>query len=384
LSTPALIDEFAPRGYSISVFTASGTTIMSAWPDRRVLDLFGISVPIIQAPMASATTPQMVIAVSEAGGLGSLPCALLSVEQTREALDLIRRSTPRPINVNFFCHVSPRPDPARALAWRAQLAPYYVEKGLDPEAPVPSPTRAPFVADFCSVVEEYEPEVVSFHFGLPEPALLDRVKATGAKVISSATTVAEARWLEDRGCDAIIAMGLEAGGHRGSFLSPDVSRQIGTFALVPQVVDAVKVPVIAAGGVADARGIVAALALGAAAVQIGTAYLFCPEATIAPVHREALQTAADDETMVTNVFTGRPARGIVNRVMRELGPISPVAPSFPLASGPLIPLARSEPGGAPDFMGLWSGQAARLARALPAGELTRTLADQALAKLAGR
>src|SRR5262249_21197938 len=210
---------------------------------------------------------------------------------------------------------------------------------------------------------------------------LDRVRATGAKIISSATTVAEARWLEEHGCDAIIAMGFEAGGHRGSFLSPDLARQIGTFALVPQVVDAVRVPVIAAGGVADARGIVAALALGAAAVQIGTGYLLCPEAGIAPAHRAALEAAADDETMVTNVFTGRPARAIVNRAMRELGPMSEVAPSFPLAAGAMMPLAKSEPGGARDFMGLWSGQAARLGRALPAGELTRSLAEAALARL---
>jgi len=358
--------------------------IVNAWPDRRILDLFGIEIPIIQAPMAGATTPQMVVAVSDAGGLGSLPCALLNVDQMREALDTIRRGTSRPINVNFFCHAPPAPDSARALAWRARLARYYVEKGLDHEAPLPSPAPAPFNGASCAIVETYKPEVVSFHFGLPEPTLLDRVRATGAKIIASATTVSEARWLEDRGCDAIIAMGLEAGGHRGTFLSPDVARQIGTFALVPQVVDAVKLPVIAAGGVADARGIVAALALGAAAVQIGTAYLLCPEATIAPVHREALETAADDETVVTNVFTGRPARAIVNRAVRELGPVSEAVPSFPLASGALLPLARSEPGGARDFMGLWSGQAARLARPLPAGELTRFLAYQSLARLGRR
>jgi len=355
---------------------------MSAWRDRRILDLFGIDVPILQAPMAGASTPEMAIAVSEAGGLGALACAQLSVAQTRDALALIRRATSRPVNANFFCHAPPTPDPARARAWRAQLAPYYAEKGLDRDAPAPTSIRAPFDEAFCAVVEELPPEVVSFHFGLPAPALLDRVRATGAKILSSATTVAEARWLEDHGCDAIIAMGLEAGGHRGNFLTSDMTRQIGTFALVPQIVDAVKLPVIAAGGVADARGIVAALALGAAAVQIGTAYLLCPESIISPLHREALRTAADDDTVVTNVFTGRPARGIVNRVMRELGPMSPLAPSFPLAAGDLVPLVRSEPGGARDFMNLWSGQAARLARAMPAGELTRRLADETLARLA--
>ncbi|WP_225410182.1 NAD(P)H-dependent flavin oxidoreductase [Stigmatella hybrida] len=355
---------------------------MKTWPDTRIQELFGIPLPILQAPMAGVVTPQMVVAVSEAGGLGALPCAMLSLAEAREALDVIRQGTSRPINLNFFCHAPPPADAVRALAWRARLAPYYVEQGLDPEAPVPASNRRPFDSDFCGLVEAYRPQVVSFHFGLPEQALLGRVKAAGAKVIASATTVAEARWLEARGCDAIIAMGWEAGGHRGSFLTDDMATQVGTFALVPQVVDAVKVPVIAAGGVADARGIVAAFALGAAAVQIGTAYLFCPEAKVAPAHRQALKTAPDDGTAVTNVFTGRPARGIVNRLMRELGPLSPHAPGFPLAGGPLTPLRnQTEPQGSSDFMPLWSGQAARLARELPAGELTRVLAEEALAKL---
>jgi nitronate monooxygenase len=357
---------------------------MTDWPDQRILDLFAVDHPIIQAPMAGPGTAEMTIAVSEAGGLGSLPCAQLSLEQARAALEVIRKGTSRSINLNFFCHTPPVADPVRALAWRARLAPYFVELGLDPETPLPAAGRRPFDSDFCLLVEEFKPRVVSFHFGLPEPSLLNRVKAAGVKVIASATTVREARWLEQHGCDAVIAMGLEAGGHRGNFLSEDMATQVGTFALVPQVADAVKIPVIAAGGIADARGIVAALALGAAAVQIGTAYLFCPEAKMPPLHREALANAADDETMVTNVFTGRPARGIVNRLMKEIGPLSPVAPSFPLAGSAIAPLrAKSEPAGSSDFMNLWSGQAASLARrGLPAGELTRTLAAEALAKLA--
>jgi nitronate monooxygenase len=358
---------------------------MTSWPDRRLLDLFGIELPIIQAPMAGATTPDMVIAVSEAGGLGSLPTAQYSLDQARDAIDTVRRGTSRPINLNFFTHKMPAADPVRASAWRARLKPYYLETGLDPEAPTPAAGRTPFDNDLCGLVETYKPEVVSFHFGLPEPALLDRVKATGATVIGSATTVAEARWLEAHGANAIIAMGLEAGGHRGNFLAEDMARQVGTFALVPQVVDGVKLPVIAAGAIADARGIVAAFALGAAAVQIGTAYLFTPEAKLPAVHREALKSASDDNTMVTNVFTGRPARGVVNRLMREVGPISPDAPRFPLAGGALAPLrAKAEQAGSPDFTNLWSGQAARLARAMPAGALTRTLAAEALAKLGGR
>jgi nitronate monooxygenase len=357
---------------------------VATWPDRRILDLFGIELPIVLAPMAGPGTPQMTIAVSEAGGLGSLPCAQMNADEVRAALILIRRATSRPINLNFFCHTLPTPEPEREAAWRKRLAPYYVELGLDPEMPIPSPTRKPFDGALCALVEEFKPEVVSFHFGLPEPALLSRVITAGARVIASATTVAEAKWLEHRGCDAIVAMGLEAGGHRGNFLSQDMARQIGTFALVPQVVDAVMVPVIAAGAVADARGIVAAFALGASAVQIGTAYLFCPEAKMPPLHLEALKRSADDDTIVTNVFTGRPARGIANRVMLEVGPMSADAPSFPLASSALAPLrAKSEPAGSSDFMNLWSGQAASLAhRDLSAGELTRTLAAAALAKLA--
>ena len=355
---------------------------MSRWPDQRILDLFNIELPIVQAPMAGAGTSQLAIAVSEAGGLGSLPCGQMTVAQAREAMDTTCRGTSRSININFFCHEAPSLDGDRVAAWRARLAPYYAEHGLDPAAQIPAANRNPFDAEYCTIVEDYKPQVVSFHFGLPDRSLLERVKAAGAKVISSATTVAEARWLEDRGCDAIIAQGLEAGGHRGNFLTHDMATQIGTFVLVPQIADAVHVPVLAAGGIADARGIVAAFALGAAAVQIGTAYLYCPEAHVSALHLQALRNAADDATMITNVFTGRPARGIVNRMMRELGPISSYAPAFPLAAGALAPLrASAERSHSGDFTNLWSGQAARLAREMPAAELTRLLAREALQQL---
>ena len=355
---------------------------MTDWPDRRIPDLLGVEHPILLAPMAGFGTLELAIAVAEAGGLGALACATITPDQARVALDGYRAATPKPINLNFFCHRPPQDDPGREQAWRARLAPYYRELGLDPSMPVTPSNRAPFDDAFCEVVEAYRPEVVSFHFGLPERRLLDRVKAAGAKVMSSATTVVEARHLEAEGCDAIIAQGAEAGGHRGMFLTADVSGQIGTFSLVPQVVDAVKVPVIAAGGIADARGAVAALALGAAAVQIGTAFLLSPEAKISPQHRRALETAEADETAITNVFTGRPARGIVNRLMRELGRFAPDAPAFPLAAGALAPLrSATEPVGSRDFMPLWSGQSARLARPMPAGELVRTLAAEVLAKV---
>jgi nitronate monooxygenase len=354
-----------------------------AWPNRRILDLLGIELPILQAPMAGATTPEMVIAVSEAGGLGGLPCAQYDLAGARAALEQVRAASKRPINLNFFCHAMPERDTAEEQRWRTRLAGYYRELGLDPATPSTGGGRTPFDASFCGWVEECRPDVVSFHFGLPEPALLQRVKATGAKVLGSATTVREARWLESHGCDAVIAMGYEAGGHRGIFLSDDptkdMAQQVGTFALVPQIADAVEVPVIAAGGIGDARGIVAAFALGAAAVQIGTAYLFTPEAKIPAYYRTALKSAAEDETMVTNLFTGRPARGIANRLMREIGPLSPDAPRFPLAGGSLAPVrAKSEAAGSGDFSNMWAGQAARLGMELPAGELTRQLAKDAL------
>lgn len=352
------------------------------WKDRRILDLFEIEHPIIQAPMAGPCYADIAIAVSNAGGLGSLPTATLSPTEARAELQLIRQQTGRPFNLNFFCHQEPVADAAREAGWRKRLEPYYRELGLDPAIQDAPDDRAPFNDALCRLVEEFRPPIVSFHFGLPARELLARVRATGAKVISSATTAAEARWLEAQGCDAIIAQGAEAGGHRGIFLSEDVLRdasaQAGTFALVPQVVDAVKVPVIAAGGIADARGIVAALTLGASAVQIGTAYLFTPEARVSAVHRAALKGARDDGTALTNVFTGRPARGLVNRVMREVGPITREAPAFPQAGSALGPLKKVA---AADFGSLWSGQAASLAahRNLSAAELTRILAVEALA-----
>lgn len=352
------------------------------WRDRRLTDLFKIEHPILLAPMAGAMDVDLAVAVAEGGGLASLPCAMLTPDKMREQVGQFRARTKRPINLNFFCHVAPVPNNAREHEWRERFKPYYRELGIDPAAPVPTSNRAPFDAALCAAVEELKPEVVSFHFGLPAPPLLSRVKAAGCVVLSSATTVAEARWLEQRGADAIVAQGLEAGGHRGMFLSEEVAMQPGTFALVPQVVDAVRVPVIAAGAVTDARGMAAALMLGAAGVQVGSAYLHCPESKISAPHRAALKDAHDDGTAVTNVMTGRPARGIVNRVIRELGPLSRGVPEFPLAAAALGPLrARAESQGSGDFSPMWAGQAAALGRALPAAELTRVLAEGAQALL---
>jgi nitronate monooxygenase len=351
------------------------------------MDLVGVDLPIIQAPMAGANGAAMAIAAAEAGGLGSLPCAMLSADKIRAEVDVMRQQTDKPINLNFFCHTPEPSDPARDAAWKEALAGYYDEYGIDPDAPLAAASRAPFSAETCDIVEDLKPEIVSFHFGLPAPVLLDRVKATGCRIMSSATTVAEASWLEERGCDLIIAQGAEAGGHRGMFLAKDIATQAGTMALVPQIVDAVDVPVIAAGGIGDGRGIAAAFALGAAAAQIGTAYLFTPQSIISDLHRAALRTARDDQTALTNLFSGKPARGLMNRVMEEVGPMSDKAPPFPLAGSALAPLkAKAEAEGAAEFSSLWSGQAAKLGREIEAGELTRQLmadAAQCLRALSG-
>lgn len=336
--------------------------------------LLGIELPIIQAPMAGAQASAMAIAVCNAGGLGSVPCAMLNAQGLRKELQAMQAHTDKPFNVNFFCHAAPLADAAREAAWREALAPYYRQYGIDPAGIAAGPGRAPFSAEFADVLEEYRPAVVSFHFGLPPAELLARLKSWRPKIVSSATTVEEAIWLEAHGVDLVIAQGVEAGGHRGMFLSQDLTTQVGTFALLPQVVRAVKVPVIAAGGIASAQGVAAALALGAAGVQIGTAYLLCPEATITAVHRQALKSEATRHTALTNLFTGRPARGIMNKVMRELGPVSALPPAFPLATSAIVPLrAKAEAAGSGDFSPLWSGQNATGCREIPAAQLTREL-----------
>ncbi|MBK8321486.1 MAG: nitronate monooxygenase [Betaproteobacteria bacterium] len=325
--------------------------------------------------MAGVQGSALAIAVSNAGGLGSLPCAMLSPEAIARELEALRAGTTKPFNVNFFCHETPVPDDAREKAWRAALAPYFTLFGIDPATIPAGPGRLPFSAEAVDVLERFRPAVVSFHFGLPSPGLLARVKSWGSKVLSSATTVDEALWLERHGVDAVIAQGVEAGGHRGMFLTDDLTTQVGTFALVPQVVRAVRVPVIAAGGIADRAGVQAALALGAAGVQVGTAYLLCPEATTSAMHRAALKGEVARHTALTNLFTGRPARGIVNRIMRERGPMSPMAPAFPLATAAIAPIrARAEATGSGDFSPLWSGQNAGGCLDIPAAELTRRLA----------
>lgn len=338
--------------------------------------LLGIERPIIQAPMAGSQGSALAIAVSRAGGLGSLPCAMLGADAVRAEIAAIRAGTgDQPFNLNFFCHQPSAPDTEREAQWRQALTPYYNEYGIDPASITTGPGRNPFTAAASQLVAELRPAVVSFHFGLPAPDLLAPVRAAGARVLSSATTLEEGLWLEANGVDAVIAQGLEAGGHRGHFLSDDLTLQLGTFALVQQLVRTLRVPVIAAGGIGDASGVAAAMALGAAGVQVGTAYLLCPEASTSAVHRAWLASEASRHTALTNLFSGRPARGIVNRLMRDLGPLAAVAPPFPLAGGAIAPLrARAEAAGSGDFSPVWAGQNAHGLQAMPAADLTRELA----------
>jgi nitronate monooxygenase len=340
--------------------------------------LFGIDLPIIQAPMAGSQDHALAVAVSNAGGLGSLPCAMLGADALRGQLAAIKAQADRICNLNFFCHAMPAPDPARDAAWRALLEPYYRTFDIDPGQITGAPARQPFDAATAELLEEFKPPVISFHFGLPSPALLERIRRWDCKVLSTATTVEEALWLEARGVDAVIAQGLEAGGHRGHFLSDDLSRQSETFALLPRIVRVVRVPVIAAGGIANPHGVAAALALGASAVQVGTAFLLCPEATTTAVHRAALSDGTQRRTELTNLFSGRPARGLVNRCMRELGAMNPLAPEFPLAATAIAPLrAHCERHGNGDFSPLWSGRNSDSCRKIPAAQLTRQLAGRA-------
>ena len=339
-------------------------------------ELIPSHLPLLQAPMAGAQGSALALAVCKAGGVGGLPAAMLSPEALRAELQMLREQAQGPWNVNFFCHTPPQPDDAAEARWREALRPFYDEAGIDPASVPAGPGRVPFSHAVADVVEPFAPPVVSFHFGLPAPDLLARVKSWGSKILSSATTVEEALWLEAHGVDAVIAQGLEAGGHRGMFLTAELGTQIGTFALLPQVVAAVKVPVVAAGGIADAAGVRAAMALGASGVQVGTAFLCCPEAGTSALHRTALMSDAAHHTELTTLFSGRPARGIVNRLMRTLGPLNTAAPAFPLATAAVAPLrAHFEAQGRTDCTPLWSGQNASGCRAVPATEIVAELAQ---------
>jgi len=355
-----------------------------SWKSNKLTELLGIHVPIIQAPMAGSTTPELAAAVTNAGGLGSLGCAFLSPEQFAGQCAAVRETTNGAYNVNFFVHTEPVLDDARGEAMRARLEPYYREFDLG-EVPAAVPSNPSFDNARLDAVLAASPPVVSFHFGLPAADMMQAVKATGAVILSSATTVAEAKVLETAGVDAVIAQGFEAGGHRGTFEASYEAGCVGTLALVPQIVDAVTVPVIASGGIADGRGIAAALALGAQGVQMGTAFLTCPESAAHAVYRKALTAARDDETRITSAFSGRPGRGLENRYIRDMTAYGDPLPDFPINNTLTGPLRKaSAEAGKEDFMSLWSGQAAALSKSLPAADLVDTLVaetDAALSRL---
>ena len=341
----------------------------------KIKEFLGIELPIIQAPMAGFQDSSLAVAVSVAGGLGSLPCAMLSIDELHAELTAIKSKTDKPFNINFFCHTSPAANADRESKWQAVLKPYFTEYGIS-AADIPTgPRREPFSHEVADVIEKYRPSIVSFHFGLPTDDLLERVKGWGSTVLASATTIEEAQWLEAHGADGVIAQGIEAGGHRGIFLSNDLTTQVGTFALLPQIIQKVKVPVIAAGGIVDARGVTAALSLGATAVQVGTAYLLCSETNTSQIHRAAIKSEDAHHTAITNLFSGRPARGIVNRLIREVGPINNDAPEFPLATTAISALRKQAEGsGLGDFSPLWCGQNTTGCKEISATELTRELA----------
>ena len=351
------------------------------WPDTPLAKRLGLEWPILQAPMAGATTPELAAAVGAAGGLGALGCAIQSVEASHAQISAFRQQSNRVLNVNFFCHETPQDVEAQAETMRARLAPYYEEARLGdvPEATEPF---VPFGPDHLDLVTDLKPEIISFHFGLPDDGMLAAVRGTGAFILSTATTVAEARYLADRGVDAIIAQGTEAGGHRGHFLETSLSQHSGLMSLLPQVVDAVDVPVIAAGGIADGRGIAAAMMLGAQAVQIGTAFLRCPESATPETHKSRLRSAEESSTRFTRLFSGRPARGVVNGMMAELAEVDDQSAPYPTQLSLVAPLAKALPEDRrADVSAIWAGQSVAMGRDLPARDLFTELAREADALL---
>jgi nitronate monooxygenase len=347
------------------------------WPTTTLLDLLRIDHPIVQAPMAAISTAPLAAAVSKGGALGSIGSATMSAEEVTAQVRALREQTGRPFNLNFFVHRPPRNDEAVAGRMRARLERYRVELGAA-ELPAPETGVRPFDAATLELLLELRPPVVSFHFGLPDAGALATLRSAGVRILASATTVAEAKLLEDAGVDAVIAQGAEAGGHRGTFAASYAEGEIGTMALVPQIVAAVRVPVIAAGGIMDGRGIAAALALGAAGAQLGTAFLGCPEAQIDPLYRQTLFEPRAARTRLTTLFTGRPARVIVTRFLEEMADEEGHTPEFPLQRAFTAPLARAASArGDAAFLAMYAGQGAPLVRWLPAGELVATLVQEA-------
>jgi nitronate monooxygenase len=333
--------------------------------------------PIVQAPMAGVQDSALAIAVSRAGGVGSLPCAMLSPERLEAELDAIQAADIAVYNLNFFCHEQPEADALCDRAWLHALAPYYRELGLEREANPAGPGRQPFSAQTLDIIRPFAPPIVSFHFGLPQRSWVEEIRSWGGQVWSSATTVEEGRWLRENGADAVIAQGIEAGGHRGMFLTEDLDSQCGTMELLHALRHELDLPILAAGGIGGPERVRRALDAGAWAVQVGTAYLCCVEAGTSRLHREMLLSARAGATELTNLFSGRPARGVRNRLMDELGPLCDQVPAFPLASAALAPLrAAAEARGRVDFTPLWCGTDASGCRRVSAAQQTHWLAGR--------
>lgn len=351
-----------------------------------LLQRLHIDYPIIQAPMVGVSTPSLAAAVSNAGGLGSIGLGASTAEQGRTLIHQTRALTKRPFNVNLFCHAPARFDDARNAAWLAHLGPLFKALGGEP----PTSLReiyTSFLADsaMLRMLIEERPAVVSFHFGVPPAAWIEQMQAAGTYTLGCATTLQEAQSLADHGVDAIVAQGVEAGGHRGVFDdAPGKDAQLGLFALLRLITTHLDLPVIAAGGIMDGAGIAAALQLGASAVQLGTAFILSPESSATSAHRAALGSARANDTRITSSVSGRPARGLVNRLYLEHPATNmPLPAEYPLAydaGKALHALAASQ--GSNDFAAQWAGQGAPLARAMPAGELVAVLMKEYAAAIA--
>jgi nitronate monooxygenase len=341
------------------------------WPDHRLTDLLKIDHPIIQAPMSGSATAELAAAVCNAGGMGSLACAETTPDQVRAEASDLRGRTNRPFNLNFFVGDAPITPPVVLERTRERLRPWYDELGLG-APPDRLPELGPAFDDtHLALLFDIHPAVVSFHFGVPRSQAITALKDAGIILISTATTVAEAQALEAAGMDAIIAQGWEAGGHRGSHQTTEPTQGIGTMALVPQIADAVGVPVIAAGGIGDGRGIAAAFMLGASGVQLGTAFLSCPEAGTDTARRALLARATETDTMVTDAFSGRSARTVRSRYAEAMEASREPLPAFLQMYALSDPLLDAKADEVANFH--LYGQAARLNRALPAADLVGLL-----------
>ncbi|MGI9371278.1 MAG: NAD(P)H-dependent flavin oxidoreductase [Hyphomicrobiales bacterium] len=348
------------------------------WPQNALTERLNLKWPILQAPMGELTTPSLASAVSNTGGLGGLGMWGFSGEEAERRVAGFRQMSGGSLNVNYPLWEDAGDLTGQCAPMQSTLERIYEREDL---GPMPSPESSPGTVneEHLAMLQKMKPEVVSFHFGLPDQDILEEIKKIGIFVVCSATTAAEALELETRGVDAVIAQGTEAGGHRGTFSGVDISMQPGLFSLLPQIVDAIAVPVIAAGGIADGRGVAAALMLGASGVQIGTAFLRCEEADVLHTHRAALASADDTSTIVTNLISGRPARFVKNQLIQELTDCGAEPLPFPAQLSLTYPLEAS---GKQELSGMYAGQSARLTRAMPAAELVETLAEETSARLA--